>query len=172
CICFHHRFLGEVNTNLKDVLNSPNLAANYNLTLLDPKKQSTGATIILQVSYLPPPGAAPLYPSPALNEATSVTTTDTDTPTDTGGEAEGEEDTEDSVDPGEEDKTPTRIPGAETPAAPKLQPPSSGKALRKRKHSARPLLPNKPQDFQVRPSHPVIHSLHHTLLYRVLLHIG
>uniref|UniRef100_A0A8D0G474 Dysferlin n=1 Tax=Strix occidentalis caurina TaxID=311401 RepID=A0A8D0G474_STROC len=63
-----NRFLGEARVPLRDVLSSPSLAASYNLPLLDTKKQSTGAFLILQVSYIPPPGAAPLFPPPAPPE--------------------------------------------------------------------------------------------------------
>ncbi|XP_030306340.1 dysferlin isoform X6 [Calypte anna] len=63
-----NRFLGEAHVPLRDVLSSPSLAASYNVPLLDTKKQSTGAFLVLQVSYIPPPGAVPLFPPPAPPE--------------------------------------------------------------------------------------------------------
>ncbi|XP_048456952.1 dysferlin [Rhincodon typus] len=78
-----NRFLGEVRAPLRDVLSSSNLVAKYSLALLDTKKQNTGAIIILQVSYIPPPGAAPLFPpAPVQPEVTATEALgDTDEPT-------------------------------------------------------------------------------------------
>ncbi|XP_072510759.1 dysferlin isoform X6 [Notamacropus eugenii] len=60
-----NRFLGEARVPLRDVLTTPSLAASFNAPLLDTKKQPTGASLVLQASYTPPPGAAPLFPPPA-----------------------------------------------------------------------------------------------------------
>ncbi|XP_077638792.1 dysferlin isoform X4 [Lonchura striata] len=63
-----NRFLGESRVPLREVLGSPSLAASFNLPLLDSRKESTGASLFLQVSYIPPPGAIPLFPTPAPPE--------------------------------------------------------------------------------------------------------
>ncbi|XP_074141635.1 LOW QUALITY PROTEIN: dysferlin [Sminthopsis crassicaudata] len=60
-----NRFLGEARVPLRDVLTNPSLAASFNAPLLDTKRQPVGASLVLQASYLPPPGAAPLFPPPA-----------------------------------------------------------------------------------------------------------
>uniref|UniRef100_UPI00398EDE1E dysferlin-like n=1 Tax=Pristiophorus japonicus TaxID=55135 RepID=UPI00398EDE1E len=144
-----NRFLGDVRTSLRDVLNSPNLVAKYNLALLDTKKQNTGAAIVLQVSYIPPPGAAPLFPPPAQPEVTTTAvSSDADALTDTGGE--GEEDTEDPLGTGDEAEPSPGTPGTELPAMPKKSPTNVVHGIKKRKRPSRNLLPNKPQDFQVR----------------------
>uniref|UniRef100_A0A3B4FII8 Dysferlin n=1 Tax=Pundamilia nyererei TaxID=303518 RepID=A0A3B4FII8_9CICH len=63
-----NRFLGECRLGLRDVLNSPNFAATFTVSLLDTKRNNTGATLTLQVSYLPPPGSAPMFqPPPQLD---------------------------------------------------------------------------------------------------------
>lgn len=146
-----NRFLGEVRTTLRDVFSSPNLVAKYNLALLNTKKQDTGATIVLQVSYIPPAGAAPLFPPmpPAQPEvATTEVYVDTDAPTDTGGE--GEEDTEDPLGTGDEAEPSLGVPGTEPPALPKKPSTNVVHGVKKRKRPTKILLPNKPQDFQVR----------------------
>ncbi|XP_078080638.1 dysferlin isoform X1 [Mustelus asterias] len=146
-----NRFLGEVRTTLRDVFSSPNLVAKYNLALLDTKKQDTGATIVLQVSYIPPAGAAPLFPPipPAQPEvATTEVYVDTDAPTDTGGE--GEEDTEDPLGTGDEAEPSSGVPGSEPPTLPKKPSTNVVHGIKKRKRPTKVLLPNKPQDFQVR----------------------
>ncbi|XP_012860210.1 dysferlin [Echinops telfairi] len=59
------RFLGEAKVPLQEVLATPSLSASFNAPLLDTKKQPTGASLVLQVSYTPLPGAAPpLLPPP------------------------------------------------------------------------------------------------------------
>uniref|UniRef100_A0A803WES8 Dysferlin n=1 Tax=Ficedula albicollis TaxID=59894 RepID=A0A803WES8_FICAL len=63
-----NRFLGESRVPLRDVLGSPSLAASFSLPLLDSRRESTGASLFLQVSYIPPPGALPLFPPPAPPE--------------------------------------------------------------------------------------------------------
>ncbi|XP_060691971.1 dysferlin isoform X2 [Hemiscyllium ocellatum] len=145
-----NRFLGEVRAPLRDVLSTPNLMANYSLALLDTKKQNSGAIIVLQASYIPPPGAAPLFPpTPAQPEVTTAEVLgDTDEPTDTAGE--GEEDTEDLLVTGDEGESMPGVPGTEPPAMPKKPPTTMIHGIRKRKRPAKVLLPNKPQDFQVR----------------------
>uniref|UniRef100_A0A671NPU5 C2 domain-containing protein n=1 Tax=Sinocyclocheilus anshuiensis TaxID=1608454 RepID=A0A671NPU5_9TELE len=64
-----NRFLGECRVALRDVLNSPNLAATFTVSLVDTKRNSTGATVTLQVSYIPPPGMAPIFQPPPQPEA-------------------------------------------------------------------------------------------------------
>ncbi|KAB0380062.1 hypothetical protein FD755_007846, partial [Muntiacus reevesi] len=56
------RFLGEANIPLREVLATPSLSASFNAPLLDSKKQPTGASLVLQVSYTPLPGAMPTFP--------------------------------------------------------------------------------------------------------------
>ncbi|XP_072112884.1 dysferlin isoform X1 [Mobula birostris] len=144
-----NRFLGEVHTTLNDVLSSPHLMAKYNLALLDLKKQNTGATVVLQVSYVPPPGAPPLMPPPAQPELPMTTgSLDTDTLTDTA--VEGDEETEDPLATGDEVEPSLGTPGVEPPSLPKKPPTSVVHGVRKRKRASKQLLPNKPQDIQVR----------------------
>ncbi|KAM6441107.1 dysferlin isoform 3-T3 [Liasis olivaceus] len=140
-----NRFLGEAHVPLRDVLASPNLAASFNAPLLDAKRQSTGGCLILQVSYIPPPGAAPFVPPPAPPEP-NLTPPELDTVTDTG----GEEDTEDQLGTEEEEEPSARPPAPDQPPLPKKPPshvPPGGKS---RKSTSRKLLSNKPQDFQIR----------------------
>ncbi|XP_037592064.1 dysferlin isoform X26 [Cebus imitator] len=59
-----NRFLGEAKVPLREVLASPSLSASFNAPLLDTKKQPTGASLVLQVSYTPLPGAVPMFPPP------------------------------------------------------------------------------------------------------------
>uniref|UniRef100_A0A2I2Z8Z1 Dysferlin n=1 Tax=Gorilla gorilla gorilla TaxID=9595 RepID=A0A2I2Z8Z1_GORGO len=59
-----NRFLGEAKVPLREVLATPSLSASFNAPLLDTKKQPTGASLVLQVSYTPLPGAVPLFPPP------------------------------------------------------------------------------------------------------------
>ncbi|XP_032899091.1 dysferlin-like [Amblyraja radiata] len=147
-----NRFLGEVHTTLTDVLSSPHLVAKYNLPLQDTKRQNTGASIILQVTYVPPPGTAPHVPPSAQRDvptATGSPDADTLTLTDTGGE--GEEDTEDLLGTGDEVDPPSGTPGVDPPPTlPKKTPTTVVHGLKKRRRPSRQLLPNKPQDIQVR----------------------
>uniref|UniRef100_A0A8D2LWA1 Dysferlin n=1 Tax=Varanus komodoensis TaxID=61221 RepID=A0A8D2LWA1_VARKO len=153
-----NRFLGEAHVPLRDVLASANLAASFNAPLLDAKKQSTGACLILQVSYIPPPGAAPLFPPPAPPEPNP-------TPTDCGSRASsrasqrmclfpadtaGEEEAEDPLGTGD-DAEPSSGPSASDQASLPKRPPSRVIHGTKRRRSApKKLLSNKPQDFQIR----------------------
>ncbi|XP_044284631.1 dysferlin isoform X4 [Varanus komodoensis] len=140
-----NRFLGEAHVPLRDVLASANLAASFNAPLLDAKKQSTGACLILQVSYIPPPGAAPLFPPPAPPEP-NPTPTELDTTTDTA----GEEEAEDPLGTGD-DAEPSSGPSASDQASLPKRPPSRVIHGTKRRRSApKKLLSNKPQDFQIR----------------------
>ncbi|TKC36061.1 hypothetical protein EI555_006189 [Monodon monoceros] len=56
------RFLGEANVPLREVLATPSLSASFNAPLLDTRKQPTGASLVLQVSYTPLPGTTPTFP--------------------------------------------------------------------------------------------------------------
>ncbi|XP_064420959.1 dysferlin [Latimeria chalumnae] len=143
-----NRFLGQAKLSLRNVLTSPNLAANYSEPLLDTKGQNTGATIILQVSYIPPPGAAPVFPPPAPPEPTALSTAgELDTVTDTA----GEEDTEDQVDTGDEVEPPAGLsPGMEQPAPPKKPVIQTASRVKRKKSTSKLMLSNKPQDFQIR----------------------
>uniref|UniRef100_A0A8C9J8V7 Dysferlin n=1 Tax=Panthera tigris altaica TaxID=74533 RepID=A0A8C9J8V7_PANTA len=139
-----NRFLGEANIPLREVLATPSLSASFNAPLLDTKKQPTGASLVLQVSYTPLPGAVPLFPpsaslepSPTLPDLDmlagggqsraetwsllSDSTVDTRysgkkwlAPTDTG----GEEDTEDQGLTGDEAEPLVDQSGAPGPGAP------------------------------------------------------
>ncbi|XP_051982464.1 dysferlin-like isoform X2 [Xyrauchen texanus] len=150
-----NRFLGECRVALRDVLNSPNLAATFTVSLVDTKRNSTGATIILQVSYIPPPGMAPIFQPPSLPEA-QHTPVELDTVTVFSLDTMGEEDTE-SMLMMEVVEEPEPVPGPQgqdmgaPTASPKKTPPNFNHSLKKKKrHSNKSTLSNKPQDFQVR----------------------
>uniref|UniRef100_A0A7N8XWG0 Dysferlin, limb girdle muscular dystrophy 2B (autosomal recessive) n=1 Tax=Mastacembelus armatus TaxID=205130 RepID=A0A7N8XWG0_9TELE len=64
-----NRFLGECRLALRDVLNSPSLAASFTISLVDTKRNNTGAMLTLQVSYIPPAGSVPIFQPPAQPEA-------------------------------------------------------------------------------------------------------
>eukprot|EP00079_Xenopus_tropicalis_P032616 XP_017946387.1 PREDICTED: dysferlin [Xenopus tropicalis] len=141
-----NRFLGETRVSLRDLLTSPNLTATYNAPLLDSKKQGTGAILTLQISYFPPPGAAPVVPPPAPKEPTP-SLNELDTVTDTA----GEEDTEDQAGTGDEADIVSLAPGgAEQPTLPKKTAPVPVQGLKRKKSNSKKHLSNKPQDFQVR----------------------
>uniref|UniRef100_A0A8C8RT37 Dysferlin n=1 Tax=Pelusios castaneus TaxID=367368 RepID=A0A8C8RT37_9SAUR len=140
-----NRFLGEARVLLRDILASPNLAASFKVPLLDTKGQSTGAFLFLQVSYTPPPGAAPLFPPPTPPEPTP-STAELDTITDTA----GEEDTEDQIVMGDETEPSTGPSGSEQPTLPRKPPSHHLHGIKRRKSLPKKLLSNKPQDFQIR----------------------
>uniref|UniRef100_UPI00358DE12B myoferlin-like isoform X1 n=1 Tax=Myxine glutinosa TaxID=7769 RepID=UPI00358DE12B len=50
------KFLGAVSVSLRGVAVAPNHAESYTLNLLDEQKQPTAATLIIEVTYNPPPG--------------------------------------------------------------------------------------------------------------------
>ncbi|XP_029931461.1 dysferlin isoform X2 [Myripristis murdjan] len=165
-----NRFLGESRVALRDILNSPNLAATFTVSLLDTKRNNTGATLTLQVSYIPPPGAAPIFQPPPQPEALQHNpNVELDTVTMISLDTMGEEDTESMLmletteDQGPDDGRsmvivgPQGPTGQETPTAqtPKRSPPAynahGGLKKRRRGASSQPKpLPNKPQDIQVR----------------------
>ncbi|XP_054846459.1 dysferlin isoform X2 [Eublepharis macularius] len=140
-----NRFLGEAHVPLRDVLASPHLAASFNAPLLDAKKQSTGASLILQVSYTPPPGAAPFFLPPAPLEP-NPTPVELDTITDTAGEEEGE----DHLGTGDEAEPPSGPSASDQPSLPKKPPTHAAHGTKRRKSTSKKLLSNKPQDFQIR----------------------
>uniref|UniRef100_A0A671MDC5 Dysferlin-like n=1 Tax=Sinocyclocheilus anshuiensis TaxID=1608454 RepID=A0A671MDC5_9TELE len=161
-----NRFLGECRVALRDVLNSPNLAATFTVSLVDTKRNSTGATVTLQVSYIPPPGMAPIFQPPPQPEA-QHTPVELDTVT---GQSlfltcvyvvfsldtMGEEDTE-SMLMMEVVEEPEPVPGplgqdtGAPTAPPKKAPPNFNHGLKKKKrHSNKNPLSDKPQDLQVR----------------------
>ncbi|ERE66857.1 dysferlin [Cricetulus griseus] len=148
-----NRFLGEAKIPLQEVLATPSLSASFNAPLLDTKQQPTGASLVLQVSYTPPPGAVPLFPPPA-SLAPSPTLPDMDLVADTG----GEEDTEDQGLTGDEAEPFLDQSGAVGPGGPttpkKLpsHPPPHHPGAKRKRSSAPPrkLLSDKPQDFQIR----------------------
>ncbi|XP_038831850.1 dysferlin-like [Salvelinus namaycush] len=88
-----NRFLGESRVALRDILNSPNLAASFTVSLLDTKRNNTGATLSLQVSYIPPPGMTPFFQPPPQPEAREKPV-ELDTVTVFSLDTMGEEDTE------------------------------------------------------------------------------
>uniref|UniRef100_UPI0037E767B9 dysferlin n=1 Tax=Semicossyphus pulcher TaxID=241346 RepID=UPI0037E767B9 len=167
-----NRFLGESRLALRDVLYSPNFAATFTISLLDTKRNNTGATLTLQVSYIPPPGSAPIYLPPPQPEALphNNPNVELDTVTMISLDTLGEEDTESMImlEPPEDQSQddgrsmvivgPQGPSGHESPAAqiPKRSPPSYNTqgGLRKRRRgggsSQSKPLPNKPQDLQVR----------------------
>ncbi|XP_068870944.1 dysferlin isoform X4 [Aphelocoma coerulescens] len=142
-----NRFLGESRVPLRDVLGTPSLAASFNLPLLDSRKESTGASLFLQVSYIPPPGSIPLFPPPAPPDpAPAAAELDTVT------EMAGEEDPEDPEATGDtEPSASSGAPGSEPPSLPRKP---SGNLIpgmkRRRRSSPKKPLSNKPQDFQIR----------------------
>ncbi|KAK5618564.1 hypothetical protein CRENBAI_016486 [Crenichthys baileyi] len=166
-----NRFLGECRLGLRDVLNSPNFAATFTISLLDTKRNNTGATLTLQVSYIPPPGSAPIFHPPQQPESLphSNPNIEMDTVTMISLDTLGEEDTESMImvepaeEPGIDDSRsmvivgPQGPPGQESPTGhtPKRSPPAynthGGLRKRRRGSSSQPKqLPNKPQDIQVR----------------------
>ncbi|KAJ8268835.1 hypothetical protein COCON_G00114420 [Conger conger] len=148
-----NRFLGECRVSLRDVLNSPNLAGSFTVSLVDTKRNNTGATICLQISYFPPPGMAPMVQPPPLPEPPH-TPLELDTVTVYSIDTLGEEDTESMlmVEAAEEPETVPGPQGQETPTAPpKKAPPNLIHGAKKKKRASnRTPLPNKPQDFQIR----------------------
>lgn len=145
-----NRFLGDTRVQLRDLFNSANLSATYNSPLMDNKKQSTGATLTLQISYFPPPGAAPTFPlpMPAAKEPTpsiiSFSTVDTVT------DMADEETTEDQFGTGDEGDAMSLLPGPEQPTLPKKPQQYPVQGVKRKKSAPQRALSNKPQDFQVR----------------------
>nr|XP_041571495.1 dysferlin isoform X9 [Taeniopygia guttata] len=142
-----NRFLGESRVPLREVLGTPSLAASFTLPLLDSRKESTGASLFLQVSYIPPPGAIPLFPNPAPPDPAPAAA-ELDTVTETA----GEEDMEDPEATGDtEPSASSGAPGLEPPSFPRKP---SGNHIqgvkRRRRSSPKKPLSNKPQDFQIR----------------------
>nr|XP_056711165.1 dysferlin [Euleptes europaea] len=140
-----NRFLGEAHVPLRDVFVSPHLASSFNAPLLDAKRQSTGASLILQVSYLPPPGAAPFFP-PAAPFEPNPTPVELETVTDTAGEEEGD----DHLGTGDEAEPPTGPVAPDQPSFPKKPPLHLVHGTKRRRSASKKLLSNKPQDFQIR----------------------
>ncbi|XP_066428949.1 dysferlin isoform X5 [Eleutherodactylus coqui] len=150
-----NRLLGETRVALRDLFTSTNLTATYNSPLLDSKKMSIGTALTLQISYFPPPGAAPLYPPqsvvPAVKEPTPSIISDADTVSQLQFDTTVEEDAEDPTGTGDEGETTPLMPGSEQPSLPKRIPavvPVQGG--RRKKSAAKKQLSNKPQDFQIR----------------------
>nr|XP_033809300.1 dysferlin isoform X2 [Geotrypetes seraphini] len=145
-----NRFLGEARVPLRDVLGSPILTASFNVFLLDTKKQNTGASITLQVSYFPPPGATPVLPPPPPppDPTPAASAVELDTLTD----ITGEEDFEDLTDIGDEGETPSGLPGpaAEQPTLPKKPALYPVQGIKRKRSASKKPLSNKPQDFQIR----------------------
>ncbi|XP_039234377.1 dysferlin-like, partial [Pipra filicauda] len=139
-------FLGECRVPLRDVLGTPSLAASFNLPLLDTRREGTGAFLLLQVSYLPPPGAIPLFPPAAPPEPAPAAAE-----LDTGTEAAEEEEPEDPGVTGDEAEPSSSSgpPGSEPPPPHRPQTQPSLRGRRGRSSPKKPLA-NKPQDFQIR----------------------
>ncbi|XP_073716069.1 dysferlin isoform X3 [Misgurnus anguillicaudatus] len=150
-----NRFLGECRVALRDVLNAPNLAATFTYSLLDTKRNTTGATITLQVSYIPPPGVHPIFQPPPQPEA-QHNPVELDTVTVFSMDTLGEDDTESMlmIEAAEEAEP---VPGPQgqdigaPTAPPKRAPPNFNQGLKKKKRqSNKSPLSDKPQDLQVR----------------------
>ncbi|OPJ76403.1 hypothetical protein AV530_019748 [Patagioenas fasciata monilis] len=106
------------------------------------------ALLSLQVSYIPPPGAVPLFPPPAPPEP-APPAAEPDTVTET----TGEEETEDQVATGDETEPSSASgpPGSEPPSLPRKPPMHHVQGVRRRRRSStKKPLSNKPQDFQIR----------------------
>ncbi|XP_062850251.1 dysferlin isoform X2 [Trichomycterus rosablanca] len=151
-----NRFLGECRVSLRDVINSPNLAATFTVSLVDTKRNNTGATVTLQVSYIPPPGMAPFFQPPPQPEATIHTPVELDTVTVFSLDTMEEEDTESMV-MIEAEEEPEPVPGPQGQdigapiSPPKKAPPAFTHGIKKKKQqSNKAPLSNKPQDLQVR----------------------
>ncbi|XP_031440448.1 dysferlin isoform X3 [Clupea harengus] len=154
-----NRFLGECRLSLRDVLNSPNLAATITVSLVDTKKNNTGATVTLQVSYIPPPGMSPIFQPPPQPEAVH-NPVELDTVTVFSMDTMGEDDTESMLmmeeETVEEPEPVTGTPGPQEPGVPTAPPkkhlPNFNLSLKKKKRHGtnKAPLPNKPQDLQVR----------------------
>uniref|UniRef100_A0A8C9V778 Dysferlin, limb girdle muscular dystrophy 2B (autosomal recessive) n=1 Tax=Scleropages formosus TaxID=113540 RepID=A0A8C9V778_SCLFO len=125
-----NRFLGETRVALRDVLNSPNLAATFTVSLLDTKKNNTGVGLSTR--------RADARPDECLFSMDTV----------------GEEDTESMLmmESTEDPEPAAGPPGQEPPTAPpKRTPPNVVQGMKKKKRQPnRAPLPNKPQDVQVR----------------------
>ncbi|XP_061769069.1 dysferlin isoform X1 [Nerophis ophidion] len=166
-----NRFLGESRLCVRDMLSSPNMAASFTVSLLDTKRNNTGGTLTLQVSYIPPPGSTHVFQSPCLPEVLphNNPNVELDTVTMISLDTLGEEDTESMImlevpeDQGADDGRsmvvvgPQGPQGQESPAAqtPKRSPPSYNthgrfKKRRKGANSQAKPLSNKSQDIQVR----------------------
>uniref|UniRef100_A0A7N9ARY9 Dysferlin, limb girdle muscular dystrophy 2B (autosomal recessive) n=1 Tax=Mastacembelus armatus TaxID=205130 RepID=A0A7N9ARY9_9TELE len=137
-----NRFLGECRLALRDVLNSPSLAASFTISLVDTKRNNTGVNTHTQTYEAQTDSSiASLYLEPLLFMMMLEPTED-----------QGLDDGHSMVIVG-----PQGPPGQESPTAqtPKRSPPSNNTqgGLRKRRRGAssqsKPL-PNKPQDLQVR----------------------
>ncbi|XP_076829493.1 dysferlin isoform X3 [Brachyhypopomus gauderio] len=149
-----NRFLGECRVCLRDVLNSPNLAATFTVSLVDSKRNNTGATVTLQVSYIPPPGMTPIMQPPPQPEV-QHNPPELDTVTVFSMDTVGDGDTE-SMLTLEAAEEPEPVPGPQIQdpgaplAPPKRAPPAFQQGLKKKKQHNKAPLPNKPQDLQVR----------------------
>uniref|UniRef100_A0A673IZ38 Dysferlin-like n=1 Tax=Sinocyclocheilus rhinocerous TaxID=307959 RepID=A0A673IZ38_9TELE len=149
-----NRFLGECRVTLRDVLNSPNLAATFTVSLVDTKRNSTGATVNLQVSYIPPPGMAPIFQPHPQPEA-QHTPVELDTVTVFSLDTMDEEDTESMLMMEVVEET-EPVPGPQgqdtgaPTAPPKKAPPNFNHGQKKKCHSNKSPLSHTPQDLQVR----------------------
>lgn len=147
---------------------------------------SPQAFLILQVSYTPPPGAAPLFPpasppepSPGAAEPDTVTGNES-APRAARGDASPtahpkppqqppcplpraeapteEEEAEDRAATGDEtEPAPSGPPGSEPPSLPRKPPVHHVHGVRRRRSSPKKPLSNKPQDFQVRRGQVWVH---------------
>ncbi|XP_063781358.1 dysferlin isoform X3 [Pseudophryne corroboree] len=145
-----NRFLGEARVSLRDLFNSPNLTATYNCPLVDNKMQSTGAVLTLQISYFPPPGAAPVFPPPAAPKELTPPVSELDTVSQLYLDTGEEEDTEDQTGTGDEGEALSLLPGSEQATVPKRTQSVPVQGVKRKKSGPKKLLSNKPQDFQIR----------------------
>uniref|UniRef100_A0A3Q2PPJ6 Dysferlin, limb girdle muscular dystrophy 2B (autosomal recessive) n=1 Tax=Fundulus heteroclitus TaxID=8078 RepID=A0A3Q2PPJ6_FUNHE len=154
-----NRFLGECRLGLRDVLNSPNFAASFTVSLLDTKKNNTGVSSPSHATQTQTSHCAMNTQDTINHSKLHLISLDT----------LGEEDTESMImvepaeEPGVDDSRSMVIVGPQGPTGqesptnqtPKRSPPAynthGGLRKRRRGASSHPKqLPNKPQDLQVR----------------------
>uniref|UniRef100_A0A8C9X1M2 Dysferlin, limb girdle muscular dystrophy 2B (autosomal recessive) n=1 Tax=Sander lucioperca TaxID=283035 RepID=A0A8C9X1M2_SANLU len=137
-----NRFLGETRLALRDVLNSPNLAATFTVSLLDTKRNNTGVSAHTHTNTCARTHAR--THGPKLGTLSMMMLEPT--------EDQGPDDGRSMVIVGPQGPSGHESPTAQTP---KRSPPShnthGGLRKRRRGASSQPKpLPNKPQDLQVR----------------------
>uniref|UniRef100_A0A8C9X023 Dysferlin, limb girdle muscular dystrophy 2B (autosomal recessive) n=1 Tax=Sander lucioperca TaxID=283035 RepID=A0A8C9X023_SANLU len=140
-----NRFLGETRLALRDVLNSPNLAATFTVSLLDTKRNNTGVSAHTHTNTCARTHALISLDTLGEEDTESMMMLE---PT----EDQGPDDGRSMVIVGPQGPSGHESPTAQTP---KRSPPShnthGGLRKRRRGASSQPKpLPNKPQDLQVR----------------------
>ncbi|XP_078455741.1 dysferlin-like isoform X2 [Lampetra planeri] len=148
-----NRFLGDATLPLKDLLFAPNFCATHELPLLDMKKQNNGATVNLQVCYLPPPGSTP---APTVRPS-AMRSSGPDGGVQIGNDVddEDEEDEEGAADEEHHQQGPAAgVPAGQAAGAARARgaerPPARAPRRRSTKPSSTRAVSRKPRDFQVR----------------------